>query len=30
MFPEEGYSLKEVIEKNFTGLKTDMRNGFSE
>jgi hypothetical protein len=27
---DDGYSLKEVIEKNFTDLKLDMRTGFSE
>lgn len=26
----EGYTLKEVIEKNFTDLKSEMRSGFSE
>lgn len=26
----ESYSIKEVIEKNFTDLKTDMRAGFLE
>lgn len=27
---DESYSIKEVIEKNFTDLKTDMRAGFLE
>lgn len=26
----DGYTLKEVIEKNFSDMKLDMRQGFSE
>jgi len=27
---DDGYTLKEVIEKNFADLKSEMRTGFSE